>query len=296
VFDLTGAIPKFLHRLIPNAISDMSKIHIATTDGKQTAYSENEFQSLRMQGCIPDDALYWKPGMAEWQPFSKYEDSAAMASASTSHSSSSRRLKKDPRGITTFLVVMLWLFFGMEIISIVSDSLEIGLLQQAEITDDQAAMNDMRQGLVAIVYLVVFLITGITFLVWQYRACKVSRSLGAHGLKYSPGWAVAYYFIPILCVFRPYQVMRETWQVSLNPRDWDFQPGTPLLGWWWALWLLSGFVSNLGGLGGDSVSEVQAFIFADYCAIASSAIGLPLCIVLITLIRKITAQQMQHIR
>ena len=51
------------------------------------------------------------------------------------------------------------------------------------------------------------------------------------------------FFVPILNLYRPYQIMREIWRASdpATPLDmpyaWTEAPMTPLIGWWWGLWI-----------------------------------------------------------
>ncbi|HVB93962.1 MAG TPA: DUF4328 domain-containing protein [Acidimicrobiales bacterium] len=48
----------------------------------------------------------------------------------------------------------------------------------------------------------------IVFLIWQYRAATVARQLG-YPARHSPGWGVAFWFIPIVNFWMPYQAIRD---------------------------------------------------------------------------------------
>jgi len=95
----------------------------------------------------------------------------------------------------------------------------------------------------ATIFSIVQLLTGvgslILFLFWFYRANANVRAMGADGLMGSPGLSVAWFFIPIAFLFMPFVVMRDTWKASAAPRDWQVQPTNPLLGFWWAAFLVS---------------------------------------------------------
>ena len=78
---------------------------------------------------------------------------------------------------------------------------------------------------------------------WVHRTYSNLVPLGATGLRYSPRWAVAYNFIPAVHMFRPFQVMRETWRAS-DPRhaggeSWRGTPSPALVNGWWAVYLLA---------------------------------------------------------
>lgn len=79
------------------------------------------------------------------------------------------------------------------------------------------------------------------FSVWVYRVNSNARALGAQGMRFSPRWAVGWFFVPIMNFFRPYQVVREVWKAS-DPKvltQWDQKKTPVLLKAWWAAWLLS---------------------------------------------------------
>jgi hypothetical protein len=56
------------------------------------------------------------------------------------------------------------------------------------------------------------------------------------GLKYSPGWAVGSFFVPILNIFRPYQIAQEIWKASdpeASTVSWkQSKPGIVVILWW----------------------------------------------------------------
>ncbi len=108
----------------------------------------------------------------------------------------------------------------------------------------------MAISLLALIQLPVNILTIVFFLIWLNRVYKNLIPLRAGPLEHSSGWAVGYWFIPILNLFKPFQVVREVW----NQSDPDFDPelsflsssmGTPaLLGVWWALWIMANLASN----------------------------------------------------
>ena len=80
---------------------------------------------------------------------------------------------------------------------------------------------------------------GICFLVWTYRLNRNLRAFGVAGVRYAPVWTVAYFFVPILSLYRPYQVFREIWQASdpgpaaRTEQAWQNLKSPALLGFWW---------------------------------------------------------------
>jgi hypothetical protein len=151
---------------------------------------------------------------------------------------------KSLKGITKLLVILLMVGVAMDLVLIIGNSLQLSLLSR-QYTTAEAEANDLRQNILAITYLGVFIFTAIVFLNWVSRACKNCHGYGAMGMQTTPGWAIGYYFTPILNLFRPFQSMKEIDQISQNPAQWTEQKPNAILGWWWGFWILSGFMGQI---------------------------------------------------
>jgi hypothetical protein len=78
--------------------------------------------------------------------------------------------------------------------------------------------------------------TIVAFCMWTYRAARNLPSLGGRNLKYAPGWAVGWFFVPVANAVMPYFVGAEIWrhsdpmQAHLEPRQ---KRASPLVAAWW---------------------------------------------------------------
>jgi hypothetical protein len=81
------------------------------------------------------------------------------------------------------------------------------------------------------------ILTAIAFMTWLYRSRANLRAFGTRRLRYSRNWAVFGFLIPVLNLFRPYQVTREVWQASdpstTDPFDWKEIETPHLIRIWW---------------------------------------------------------------
>jgi len=104
--------------------------------------------------------------------------------------------------------------------------------------------GEVRQSVIAQAQIVVGLILLAAFLLWIYQAHANLPALGAKYLKYSPPWAVGWFFIPIFNLFRPVQVIEEIWKASdpdVIDKDglaWVGTPMSALVVVWWILFLV----------------------------------------------------------
>ncbi|MDE2763285.1 MAG: DUF4328 domain-containing protein [Gemmatimonadota bacterium] len=143
--------------------------------------------------------------------------------------------------------------------------------------------------------------SAVLVLVWIHRANHNARALGATGLKMTPGWAVGWYFVPIAWFWKPYQAMKEIWQASIDPKHWWRQGGSPLLVWWWGLWLAGWWVPVLFAGGPVRIQfargagvAVQAETMEAVGDIAVDILHVPLTLILLMIIDRIHNRQMEH--
>ncbi len=191
-------------------------------------------------------------------------------------------------------------------VGIISGLLQIELLSRAAtggVSEAEAAANDARQQLIGSLQFIVYLGTVVAFLTWFHRVHKNLPALGGRDLLYTPGWAVGGFFVPFLNLVRPFQVMREVWHGS-DPsgveRDAGSsgpsmrnQLGTPaLVGWWWALFLISGFLGNIimrmGFSENQTLDELQAL---SGLLVFSDLLDIPAVIMAVRLVSRITGWQ-----
>ena len=123
-----------------------------------------------------------------------------------------------------------------------------------------------------VVRFVAFLSAAIAFLVWFSRAYRNLGRLGVPGLRYTPGWAVGAWFVPILNLFRPKQVANDIWRAS-DPRlarrgeGWQGRDVSPWLHWWWAFWVAGGVFGNQAAF-----AQLQAKTVSEQLTASSFAI------------------------
>jgi hypothetical protein len=144
----------------------------------------------------------------------------------------------DPMTVARILKAALWISIAIDVFAIMSGLLELQLLQgfqtgkyaSSEIVA-LAEANDSRQRIVGIAQITVLIVAAIIFLRWTYIVHDNKRRLGAQGLCFTPGWALGWFFVPVANLWKPYQAMREAWQVSVDPFLWQEQSRSPILPW-----------------------------------------------------------------
>uniref|UniRef100_UPI003364D9F2 DUF4328 domain-containing protein n=1 Tax=Haliscomenobacter sp. TaxID=2717303 RepID=UPI003364D9F2 len=187
---------------------------------------------------------------------------------------------------------LIWIVMAIEILMLISDFFEYQLLSNASagltISPESATANDTRQLILAIVYLIAYITSGVTFISW-FRRAYYNLHTQIYNLNYDEGWAAGAWFVPILHLFRPYQIMKELYQETENllaerVENYQAHNHTALLGGWWALWI---FVSLIGqfvfrySIGADTIEELMVVSIA---SIISSVASIPLAFIAVEVI------------
>ncbi len=171
-------------------------------------------------------------------------------------------------------------------------------------TEAQIAANDLRQRLLGIMQLLLIPGASVAFLIWFHRIHKNLPGLGNAGLVFTPAWAVGFFFVPVFNLFRPVQAMREAWHGS-DPEGWEgggspAGPDAPavsatptLIGWWWALFIVSNlasWVSTRMSLfpGERTVATLQA---TSYILILDELLTIPAAALAVLLVARLTRWQ-----
>lgn len=145
------------------------------------------------------------------------------------------------------------------------------------------------------------LVCCVFFLVWLFRAYRNLTALGAEPLRFSDVWAIAGWFVPVMALFRPKQIMNDTWRASdpaLAPRprqiDWEQAVPPGILAWWWGLFLVGGWLDGFGlrKLGDwATISEARTGMWVVLAGTAALSAAAVLAIVIVG---RITARQRER--
>ena len=128
---------------------------------------------------------------------------------------------------------------ALDIINSTLDLAAFGGLFGAASEGSNHLWTQARNLLVAVSWLAVAFPGSVVMVsVWVHRVYRNLAPLG-HRPKTSPAMAVAWFFIPIANLWKPFLVVREIWRATL--------PGSAdgLLRLWWGCWLAGILVGNL---------------------------------------------------
>jgi hypothetical protein len=182
---------------------------------------------------------------------------------------------RDPSGLTRIAIVALYVDLVLEALS-------------AALSFADPGSGDLVALPAFVVLIACFVLVGR----WIYVTNANAHLLGGD-MTITPGWAVGWYFVPFANLVKPYQGMKETWQASHHAGGLDGESETSLLPWWWGLWLANNILGNISmqvslRVDGFGAPASQAVLVIDLVA---AAINVPLCLILIHLMRRLARAQ-----
>jgi hypothetical protein len=197
---------------------------------------------------------------------------------------------RDLSSQTRFLKILLGSGAALAALALVSSFLQAELLGRS-FTEAEGQANDSRQQVIGILQVVLYFLTAVFFGRWIYRAQHNVRALGAAGLAVSPGWAVGYFFVPVVNLWKPYQAMKELWRASKDPAAWQGVSVASILPLWWTLWLGSNVLGQVSFRLAMSADTLDDFKLATNVEILSGAVDIVLCLAALTLVSRIWRAQ-----
>jgi hypothetical protein len=217
---------------------------------------------------------------------------------------------RDLKGLTTALTVFLWLAAAGAVFGVVAYAMRINALNDiingtltADTVNRAHDADDVvnaASGILAFIAFVIF----VLIIIWSYRAAKNNEALGRPYPRLKPGWAIAGWLIPLANLVLPLLILQDLWRGSeastrAGDPSWRSNKGSPLIGWYWGVFLLSIFTRS--GLGRSSAhlavtSELRGLRTHDSIAVFGMVVTIAAAILAIQVVRRIASRQDECLR
>lgn len=185
---------------------------------------------------------------------------------------------------------------GLLAAGIVADAVGLwsGLREQSLLADlgagrpvsfEEVDASDRRQAVVGVVQAGLFTLVAAAFLTWFYRAYRNLDALSERQ-RWGPGWSVGAWFVPILNLWRPKQLVNDVWRGSSGS---DRVPVWIAI--WWGVWLAAGFLYNGSFRLSVRAEELPELVTAGRVTMAADAASIAAALLAVALVLLITTAQ-----
>ncbi|OJJ17734.1 hypothetical protein BKI52_28130 [marine bacterium AO1-C] len=191
-------------------------------------------------------------------------------------------------------ILLIWIALVIDIISLISSYLQYDLLQSAlngaSISMEAATANDSRERMIAIIEIIVAIIAAVTFIQW-FRRAYYNLHQKLDYLSHPEGWAAGAWFVPIMHLYRPYQIMvelyRETKELlsKYTSTDHRFSLSTNIIGVWWAIWIITNILGNIVFRLSLRAETADEFLRATTISMVHGVFSIPLAFLAVKVIK-----------
>ena len=161
----------------------------------------------------------------------------------------------------------------------------------------EATTSDNRQSAVALLQILALIFGALFFIRWFLDAYRNVDALGGTR-DFTEKWAGWSWFVPILSLWRPKQIANEIWRASDPDRPYEHPsekaPLWGVLALWWACWLASNFVSQIGARAAFSSDTADGLRHSTAAYLVGDAIDIAAALLAIAVILRITARQQER--
>jgi len=194
-------------------------------------------------------------------------------------------------------IIMIWVVMALDAAILISSFLEYQLLSSwqagAEISEDAAEANDTRQMIIALLRTVAFIVSAVTFIQW-FRRAYFNLGKRAANLKESEGMAAGAWFIPIINLFKPYRIMVELHErtvelVAHMLPDPDRARSKDHITVWWVFWVASNILGQVVFRVSKDASTIDELANSSIISMVDAALSVPLAILAVNVVRRYAA-------
>jgi hypothetical protein len=197
---------------------------------------------------------------------------------------------ESPRSRGRWVLVLLGLTIALDLVSLIVLGAQRSLLDRGlgGISLAEWHTSVSRVNRLGVIEQLLYLATIVAFLMWVHRAYLNLARAGAPGLRFTPGWAVGYWFVPVLNIVRSKQILDDLWRATALRDGADGKDRRPLTSFWLCALVVAGLariVARRHGATIDGLKQMNGLLMVSHIAyIAAAAI-------LYRLVNSVTARQ-----
>lgn len=146
-------------------------------------------------------------------------------------------------------------FFGF--LAGVQDLLGLDVFARAfdgTLTLEEGNAFDSTMATMGTLQLVAIVIWFITFLAWQSRSVDNVPGLGGGSPVVTPGWSIAWWFVPIANIIQPYRILSDLYR-RMGPAG----VGAAIVLVWWLLWIVTNVISLVASSAYGTAQDLASY-------------------------------------
>jgi len=191
-------------------------------------------------------------------------------------------------------ILLIAIVMFVQFIAIISDFVKYLLLDDAYngagLSYEEANSIDQRQLIIAIIFFCAQIISSIYFIKW-FRRAYFNLHQKINNLNFTEGWAAGAWFVPIVNILRPYNIMAELYTktkeyINRNTDSNKISINKNSIIIWWTLWITQNVFERINFQYTRNINSLEDLITSTKLDIISGGILLILGIITIRVIQE----------
>jgi len=192
------------------------------------------------------------------------------------------------------IISIFWIMLGLTIVNMAAMAWRYFLLSDVQADPENVDMNMIEASDTLIIatnvaHLIIVILSIVFFIMWFRRAYYNLHMLPWHNARYTEGWAAGSWFLPIINLWWPYQIMMDIWRGTQNAlKERLGEPrSAAIVGWWWALHLITSIYGNISArIGWNAEEDIDSLLTSTKVDFVGEILSIPAIIITIMLIQR----------
>lgn len=196
-----------------------------------------------------------------------------------------------------YAIAMIWVILFLTIVTLILEVtgllLTEGIIPLESVPYFVIWLYATGLGYASLLSIIIGIISVVTFIMW-FRRAYYNLGLKVGGLLYGNAWSVWAWFIPVVNLYMPFQIMKELYEktekyMTFNiEKPYEDNLKTDYVNWWWALWIISAAVNYFSIKIVWRLEEINQAEVNPYTTIIGLGLKIALCVVTIIVIEDYT--------
>ena len=135
-----------------------------------------------------------------------------------------------------------------------------------------------------------FFVSGIALLRWVYFSVQNAQVMNPEAMKYTPGWAIAWFLIPVASFWMPILVVHSLFRASKPESAGADQNSFPIV-IWWVQYLISSSLVSWSNRMMQNPETMDEIYLGNALSIGSEIFGIVFCFMTLKLISRVNSLQ-----
>lgn len=193
-----------------------------------------------------------------------------------------------------YAIAMIWVILFLNTVILILEGIGLmiyeGFIPAGSMSDFVVWLYLTGHSYASILVFIAAIVSITTFIMW-FRRAYYNIGLRVNDLLYGNGWAAGSWFIPVINLYMPFQIMKdlykqtEKYMTFCMKEPYKGNLKTNYVNLWWTLWIISGLINYFSIRTSWNIENVDLTTLNSFIALTGAISQIALCVVTIVVIK-----------